>query len=226
MFSSCVFCICFFKLPSVWKKFALKKFSHKSCNFCFMCCLYVFLQIAFSPKNFAIKVANFFFMCFFVRGSSNWLRSEKLSHKSCNFFYHMCLLYVFLQIAFGPKNFATKIAIFSWCGFCICFFKLPSVYKFFPQSLHLKIFPQKSQFFLHVFWDVFLQIWINLTEPRDGKKISPQLRISSNFKIPSNLQFSLNLQISSKLQISPKLQISSKFKFIQNFNFIQNFTFL
>ena len=123
MFSSCLFCICFFKLPSVWKKF-----SHKSCNFCFMCCLYVFLQITFSPKNFAIKVANFFFMCFFfVCGSSNWLRSEKLSHKSCNFFSITCVFVCISSNCIWSKKFSKKNCNFFLMWFCICFFKLPSV---------------------------------------------------------------------------------------------------
>ena len=121
-----------------------------------MCFLYVFLQIAVGLKNFPTKVA-FFLHVFFVCVSSNCLRpgkfshgdcTSKFSHKSCNFFFITCVfLYMFLQIAFGSTNFPTKIAILSSCGFCTCFFKLPSVWKVFPQSLHLKIFPQKLQFF-------------------------------------------------------------------------------
>ena len=101
-----------------------------------MCGLHVILQILqISPQKFH------FFHVFFVCVSSNFLWSETFSHKNCTFFF-MCFLYVFLQIAYGPKYFPTKIAIFSSCVFCMCFFKLPLVRN---------IFPQKSQFLLHVF---------------------------------------------------------------------------
>ena len=128
--------------------------------------LYIFLQIAFSLKIFPTKVA-LFSSCVFVCVSSNCLWSEIFSHKNCNFFL-MWFLYIFLQIAFGPKNFPTKVAFFSTCVFCMCFLKLPSSWKIFPQKFHFfscffcmcffkfplvpNIFPQKLHFFLHVFF--------------------------------------------------------------------------
>ena len=182
--------MCFFKLPSVKKFFPQKsnfflhvffvcdssnclrpeKFSHKSCNFFFVCFSVVILQIAFGLKNFPTKIALFssyvLFMCFFKLPLV-----RNIFHKNCTLFFMcfcMCffelpvvrnifpqklqfffLFYVILQIAFGLKDFPTKVALFSSCVFCRCFFKLPLVRNIFPQNM---------QFFLHVFLYVFLQI--------------------------------------------------------------------
>ena len=68
-----------------------------------------------------------------------WIFPQKLQF----FLHHMCFLYVFLQIAFGQKIFPTKVPFFSTCVSRMWFFKLPSAWK---------IFPQKLQFFLCVFF--------------------------------------------------------------------------
>ena len=158
-----------------------EKFSHKSCIFFFMYFLYVFLQHRFGPKIFFHKSCNFLFMYFLYVFFQIAFSQKKISHKSFNFFF-ICLLYVFLQINYGLENFhtefalktfPTKVAIFSSCVFFMCFLKLPLMKKNFPQKLqyffmcflymflqigfgpvpqklHLKIFPQKSQFLFHV----------------------------------------------------------------------------
>ena len=148
--------MCFFKLPSSWKIFPqslhLNIFPQKLQFFLHhMCFLYVIVQIAFGLKIFPTKIALFLHV-FFVCVSSNCLWSETFSHKNCNFFF-MSFLFVIFQIAFGQKNSPTKVALFSSCVFCMCFFKLPLVRKYSHKNYN---------FFFICFLYVFLQIAFGL----------------------------------------------------------------